>query len=65
MKTKDKQDQKTIKMRENKTMVQTLKTKDKQDHNTIKIWDSKNNGTNHKDKGQTRPQHNKTRENAN
>ena len=33
--------------------------KGKRDQNTIKRWDNKNKGTNYKDKGQTRPEHNK------
>ena len=36
-----------------------IKTKGKQDQNTIKTKDNTKKGTNHKDKGQRRPEHNK------
>ena len=36
-----------------------MKAKGKQDQNTIKISNYKNKGTHHKDKGQTRAEHNK------
>ena len=36
-----------------------IKTKGKQEQNRIKTRYNTNNGTNHNDKGETRPEHNK------